>query len=308
MNHRVGKAEPDIGGGERGAGFTDQNGTSAAVASPPREPRTPLNARVHAYSADQVSDSVRPQMGTPTPPEPRFWSPAPRPTRRPRPFQGSLLAEEWRRYGHGPAVVESKRWLRPLDRRQGRWGEESAPSTQMLRYLRRVDDLTTGKLRWGILTNGRPLAPLLRRSSLGLRAVLRDRSRGGSRCYGPERWWGRPDRHWLNVFLLVFRRDAFLPDAADERIFHQRAIKEGRFHHASTCVPSWTRSTSVSTASRIGTTSAISTPPSPSLNATRRPHTAPTAPATCASRGRARSPLAIPTRRSIRDPIPPTND
>jgi hypothetical protein len=24
----------------------------------------------------------------------------------------------------------------------------------MLRYLRRVDDLTTGKLRWGILTNG----------------------------------------------------------------------------------------------------------------------------------------------------------
>ena len=24
----------------------------------------------------------------------------------------------------------------------------------MLRYLRRVDDLTSGKLRWGILTNG----------------------------------------------------------------------------------------------------------------------------------------------------------
>jgi hypothetical protein len=24
----------------------------------------------------------------------------------------------------------------------------------MLRYLRRVEDLTTGKLRWGILTNG----------------------------------------------------------------------------------------------------------------------------------------------------------
>ena len=25
----------------------------------------------------------------------------------------------------------------------------------MLRYLRRVEDLTTAKLRWGILTNGR---------------------------------------------------------------------------------------------------------------------------------------------------------
>ena len=62
--------------------------------------------------------------------------------------------EEWKRYEFGLAVVESKRWLRPLDRRSGRRGEENAPSTQMLRYLRRVDDLTTGKPRWGILTNG----------------------------------------------------------------------------------------------------------------------------------------------------------
>ena len=39
-----------------------------------------------------------------------------------------------------------------------------------------------------------------------------------------------PQRHWLRVFWLVFRRDAFLPDAADERTFHERAIEEGRFH------------------------------------------------------------------------------
>ena len=64
------------------------------------------------------------------------------------------FTEEWKRYEFGLAVVESKRWLRPLDRRSGRRGEENALSTQMLRYLRRVDDLTTGKLRWGILTNG----------------------------------------------------------------------------------------------------------------------------------------------------------
>ena len=62
--------------------------------------------------------------------------------------------EASKRYEFGLAVVESKRWLRRLDRRSGRLGEETAPSTQMLRYLRRVDDLTTGKLRWGILTNG----------------------------------------------------------------------------------------------------------------------------------------------------------
>ena len=61
--------------------------------------------------------------------------------------------EEWKRYAFGLAVVESKRWRRPLDRRSDRPGEDTAPSTQMLRYLRRVDDLTTGALRWGILTN-----------------------------------------------------------------------------------------------------------------------------------------------------------
>jgi hypothetical protein len=68
--------------------------------------------------------------------------------------QANAFPEEWRRYGFGLAVAESKRWHRPLDRRSGRRGEETAPSTQMLRYLRRVEDLTTGKLRWGMLTNG----------------------------------------------------------------------------------------------------------------------------------------------------------
>ena len=55
--------------------------------------------------------------------------------------------EQWRRYAHGSAVIESKRWARPLDRVSGR-DETTAPSTQMLRYLRRIDDLTSGKLRW----------------------------------------------------------------------------------------------------------------------------------------------------------------
>ena len=62
-------------------------------------------------------------------------------------------AEEWRRYAFGLAIVESKRWARPLDSRS--YGQASmAPSTQMLRYLRRVDDLTNGRVRWGVLTNG----------------------------------------------------------------------------------------------------------------------------------------------------------
>ncbi len=37
-------------------------------------------------------------------------------------------------------------------------------------------------------------------------------------------------RHALRVFLLIFRRDAFLPTAADPRSFHLRAIEEGKFY------------------------------------------------------------------------------
>ena len=144
------------------------------------------------------------------------------------------LDEDWRRYAHGLAVVESKRWRRPLDRRSGRRGEETAPSTQMLRYLRRVDDLTTGKLRWGILTNGahwrlyyagaRSVSEQFFEIDLAVVLNVPGYNIGLVALTEAER------RHWLQVFALVFRRDAFLPDAADARTFHQRAIEEGRFH------------------------------------------------------------------------------
>ena len=144
------------------------------------------------------------------------------------------FAEEWKRYAHGLAVVESKRWSRPLDRRSGRRGEETAPSTQMLRYLRRVDDLTTGNLRWGILTNGahwrlyyagaRSVSEQFLEIDLAAVLNVAGHNDGLFALTEVER------RYWLRVFALVFRRDAFLPDAADERTFHQRAIAEGRFY------------------------------------------------------------------------------
>ena len=39
-------------------------------------------------------------------------------------------------------------------------------------------------------------------------------------------------RHWLRVFALVFRPQAFLPGEADPRSFHARAIEEGRLYEA----------------------------------------------------------------------------
>ena len=148
--------------------------------------------------------------------------------------QANRTGEEWRRYQFGLAVVESKRWNRPLDRRSGRHGEETAPSTQMLRYLRRVEDLTTGKLRWGMLTNGgrwrlyyqgaRSVAEQF--FEIDLTAVLAiDGYDGGLFALTDEE-----RRHWLRVFALVFRRESFLGTPSDQRTFHQRALADARFY------------------------------------------------------------------------------
>ena len=148
--------------------------------------------------------------------------------------RANSFAEEWKRYEFGLAVIESKRWGRPLDRRSGRRGEETAPSTQMLRYLRRVDDLTTGKLRWGILTNGarwrlyyqgaRSVSEQFFEMDLAALLDLPGHNEGLFALTKDAR------RHWLKVFALVFRLEAFLAGPTDPRTFHQRAIEEGRFY------------------------------------------------------------------------------
>ena len=144
------------------------------------------------------------------------------------------FTEEWKRYEFGLVVVESKRWRRLLDRRSGRQGEETAPSTQMLRYLRRVDDLTTGKLRWGILANGarwrlyyqgaRSVSEQFFEMDLAELLDLPGHNDGLFALTEADR------RRWLKVFALVFRREAFVAGPTDPRTFHQRAIEEGRFY------------------------------------------------------------------------------
>ena len=143
------------------------------------------------------------------------------------------FAEEWKRYEFGLAIVESKRWTLSLDGRSDRQAR-TAPSTQMLRYLRRVDDLTTGRLRWGILTNGARWRLYYQGArsvseefcEIDLAAVLDvpGHNEGLFALGAADR------RHWLKVFALLFRRDAFLPTATDRRTFHRRALEEGRYY------------------------------------------------------------------------------
>lgn len=141
--------------------------------------------------------------------------------------------EEWRRYEFGAAIIESKRWNRPLDRRSDQRDEVTAPSTQMLRYLRRVDDLTNGALRWGILTNGarwrlyysgaRSVAEQFFEVDLAAVLGVPGHNDGLFKLTRDEQ------HHWFKVFSLVFRREAFLP-GLDHRTFHQRALDEGKFY------------------------------------------------------------------------------
>lgn len=143
--------------------------------------------------------------------------------------QANSGSQEWQRYGHGLAVVESKRWGRPLDR-AGRRDEATAPSTQMLRYLRRIDDLTRGRLRWGILTNG----VRWRLYWAGARSVSEeflelDLTRVLGRS-SDDLFVGPDDReHWLRVFAVMFGRAAFLADDGG-MTFHARALRQAAFY------------------------------------------------------------------------------
>ncbi len=144
------------------------------------------------------------------------------------------FAAEWERYRFGAAVVESKRWRQPLDSRSGRPGEQTAPSSQILRYLRRVDDLTRGALRWGILTNGAQWRLYWAGAQsvseqffeIDLAAALGLSGSGG----GPSTLSDEERRRELTLFALFFAPAAFAPGAADARTFHRRALDEGHLY------------------------------------------------------------------------------
>ena len=144
------------------------------------------------------------------------------------------LSDPWRRYGLGRALLEAKRWDCPLDRRGDTPGETIPPSTQMLRYMRRAEIVTEGKLRWGILTNGRHWRLYFANArsvsedffELDIAAILDlpGHNDGLFALNETER------RHWLKVFFLIFRREAFVPPGTDPRTFHEKALEQGKFY------------------------------------------------------------------------------
>ena len=150
--------------------------------------------------------------------------------------KATALAEprDDRRYRHGAAILEAKRWLRPLDRGDAREVfDPDAPSSQMLRYLSRVDVASDRALKWGVLTNGavwrlywqdaRSRSEDFFEVNLALALAL-----PGTQ---PDLDDVAP-AHALKLFHHFFSRDAFLPQPWDPagRTRHQHALNEARLY------------------------------------------------------------------------------
>ncbi len=136
------------------------------------------------------------------------------------------------KYRHGLAICENKAWQLPLDRAggpgSGQWG---APSTQILRYLTIAEVQSSGRILWGMLTNGRHWRLYFQLAhsrseqflELDLPSILG--LPGFESLFLPNE---DARQHWLKVFLLMFRRDSFIPLGVPGETFHALALNEGR--------------------------------------------------------------------------------
>ncbi len=145
-----------------------------------------------------------------------------------------LETRDERRYRHGLAILEAKRWLRPLDRGDGKDAfDPDAPSSQMLRYLSRIDVASDRAVKWGMLTNGAVWRLYWQDArsraeeffEVDLAAAL------GVPGIQHELDEIAPD-HALRLFFLFFQRAAFLPQSWDNagRTFHSYALNEARLY------------------------------------------------------------------------------
>ena len=120
------------------------------------------------------------------------------------------------RYPDALAVAESKRFNRPLDAR----GKTSSPHGQILRYLTNADINSDGRIRWGILTNGRVWRLYDRRAL--------PRASGYYEVDLEAAFHADDGFHRLRTFRLLFGRPAFSPQHGAQTSFLEDAIAEGR--------------------------------------------------------------------------------
>ncbi|MEJ1958654.1 MAG: hypothetical protein WDM70_03670 [Nitrosomonadales bacterium] len=139
-----------------------------------------------------------------------------------------------RYYLHGIAILEAKRWMRPLDRGDATSRlDPGTPSNQILRYLSSVEVASDRAVRWGILTNGavwRLYWQGARSRSeefleLDLAALLGVAGTG-------QNVFDVDAQHGIKLFFCLFHLGAFLRQTWDkeERTFHEYAFNEARLY------------------------------------------------------------------------------
>ena len=123
------------------------------------------------------------------------------------------------RYRDAAVVEESKRFRLPLDARGDDGTQSRIPHGQILGYLSTAEIMSEGRIRWGILTNGRTWRLYDHR--------CRPRASGYFEADLAELIQpGREDD--LRVFQLLFRRDSVTPPPGATTSFLEAALVEGR--------------------------------------------------------------------------------
>ncbi len=148
---------------------------------------------------------------------------------------------EDRRYKHRLAILEAKRWGRPLDRGDAtEAGDPGTPSSQMLRYLSRADVASDRAVKWGVLSNGavwrlyyqdarsraEEFFEIDLAHALGVPGMQGDLAAiDGIDAIDAD--------HALKLFFLLFNREAFFVQLAwdsGNRTFHAFALNEARLY------------------------------------------------------------------------------
>ena len=137
-----------------------------------------------------------------------------------------------RRYRHGIAVLEAKRWMRPLDRGDATNRlDPGTPSNQILRYLSSVEVASERKVRWGILTNGAIWRLYWQGAHPRSEKFLEINLVSLLGVPGTEQdLFGLDPQHGIKLFFCLFQRNAFLRQEwdRDNRTFHEYALNEAR--------------------------------------------------------------------------------
>ena len=150
--------------------------------------------------------------------------------------KAAALAEpkDERRYRHGIAILEAKRWLRPLDRGDAseRY-DPDAPSSQMLRYLSRVEGASNRAIQWGILTNGAVWRLYWQGARSRAEEFFEVDVASALAIGGTPRAIDDPaPEHALRLLYVFFQAAAFLPQDWDsaQRSLHAYALNEARLY------------------------------------------------------------------------------